>query len=81
MYFCGQALFTGLERGPLDNASRLISRVPLLLIFVALAATGVMVSISIARHPMSGIGFIVFRAVSGGLYISLFRVQDHDGVR
>ena len=52
-------------------------RVSWLLIFVALMATGVMVSVSSARHPVAGAALIAFCALSAGIYTCMISVKKH----
>jgi hypothetical protein len=60
-------------KSPEGNTSRVVYRVPWLLILVASAATAVVVSISVARHSIAGIGFLAFGVASAGIYRRIIR--------
>lgn len=61
-------------KSPDNVLSRVIFKVPWLFIFVALAATAFIVSVSVIRHPFSGVGFILFCLMSAGIYEYVIRV-------
>lgn len=55
------------------NARRNIFHVPFPFILVASAATAIMVSISLVRHPIAGIGFLAFCVASAGIHTRFIR--------
>lgn len=61
------------QKSPQENTSRVNFNTPYLVIFVAIFATGAIVLVSVVRHPVSGFGFLLFCAVSAGIYTYVIR--------